>query len=147
MAALGLSLTVLKIPLTISKLYYTHTFNTSTTILQHSCIHLHSGLGQQLVSCQVRVVGRSDEVVTKGLIHILMHFTMQWIENITSRTAHEVGETFEQRNSFSKMPRKQLALQWLFFLFMYMVLTPVPQTDESHSMNWSSCIPYFHHIS
>lgn len=86
--------------LTTSKSDEKYTFNTSATILQHPRVHLRSGLGQQLVSCQVRVVRRSNEVVTKGLVHVLMHFTVQRIKYITRGTAHEAGETLEKTETF-----------------------------------------------
>lgn len=70
------------------------TFHAATALLQHPCIHVHFGLRQELVPGQVCVVGGSDVVVAQGLVHVLVHFMVQWVKYVTSRTTHEVREAF-----------------------------------------------------
>lgn len=70
------------------------TFHAATALLQHPRVHVHLGLRQELVPGQVRVMRGRDVVVAQGLIHVLVHFMVQWVKNVTSRTSHEVGEAF-----------------------------------------------------
>ena len=42
-----------------------------------------------------------DIVVAQGLLHVLVHFTVQGVEDVTSRTAHEVREAFAKERKGS----------------------------------------------
>ena len=70
------------------------TFHTATALLQHPRVHVHFGLRQELVPGQVCVVGGGNVVVAQWLIHVLVHFMMQGVKDVTSRTTHEVREAF-----------------------------------------------------
>lgn len=69
------------------------TLHTATACLKNIGIHFHSRLGKQLVSCQVSVVRGGDEVVSQRLSHVLVHLIVLGVEDVASRTPHEVGET------------------------------------------------------
>lgn len=64
------------------------TLHTAAARLQHPGIHVCLGVGQELVSSQVRVMRRGDEVVGKRLVHVLIHLVVQRVENVTRWTAH-----------------------------------------------------------
>lgn len=70
------------------------TFHTATACLENIGIHFHSGLRQQLVSCQVGVVWGGNEVIIQGLCHVLVHLIVFGIKNVTCRTPHEVCKTW-----------------------------------------------------
>ena len=69
------------------------TFHAAAAGLQHPGVHVHPGLGHELVSHQVGVVGGSDEVAPQRLSHVLVHIVVFWVEDVPSRTAQVVGET------------------------------------------------------
>jgi len=69
------------------------TLHTATACLQNIGVHFHTGLREQLVSCQVRVVRGGNEVVTERLRHVLVDLIVLMVEDITCRTSHVVGET------------------------------------------------------
>lgn len=61
--------------------------------LQDPGIHVGLGMGEELVTSQVRVMRGSDEVVAQRLIHVLIHLMVQRVENVTCWTAHETCKT------------------------------------------------------
>lgn len=69
------------------------TLHTATACLQNVGVHFHSRLREQLVSCQVGVVRRGDEVIIQRQRHVLVHLVVLRVEDITCGTPHEVGET------------------------------------------------------
>lgn len=69
------------------------TFYTAAAGLQHPGVHVGLGVGEELVSGQVRVVRRGDEVVAQGLLHVLIHLVVQRVEDVTRWAAHEIRET------------------------------------------------------
>lgn len=69
------------------------TFYAAAAGLQHPGIHVSLGVGEELVSGQVRVVRGGDEVVAQRLLHVLIHLVVQRVENVTCWTAHETCET------------------------------------------------------
>lgn len=73
--------------------YCTLTFYTAAARLQHPGIHVCLGVGEQLVSSQVCVMRRGNEVVTQRLLHVLIHLIVQRVENVTRWTAHETCKT------------------------------------------------------
>lgn len=73
--------------------YLELTLDTSAARLQHPGVHVGLGVGQQLVSSQVGVVRRGDEVVGQRLVHVLVNLMVQRVENVTGGTAHETSET------------------------------------------------------
>lgn len=75
-----------------------HTFHAATALLQHPSIHVHLGLREELVPSQVCVVRGSDVVVAQGLVHVLVHFIVQWVKDVASRTSHEVREAFGRKS-------------------------------------------------
>lgn len=70
------------------------TFHTAAARLQHPGVHVGLGVGEQLVSSQVRVVGRGDEVAAQGLLHVLVHLVVQRIEDVARWAAHEICESW-----------------------------------------------------
>ena len=70
-----------------------HTLHTATASLEDVGVHVHPGLGQKLVSCQVGVVGRGDVVVAQGLGHVLVHRVVLWVEDVSCWTPHVIGES------------------------------------------------------
>lgn len=70
------------------------TFHTATACLKNIGVHFHSGLREQLVSCQVGVVRGGNEVVIQRLRHVLVHLIVLRVEDVTCRTPHEVGKTW-----------------------------------------------------
>lgn len=69
------------------------TLHAAAAGLQHPGVHVGLGVGQELVSGQVRVVGGGDEVVAKRLVHVLVHLVVQRVENVTRWASHETCET------------------------------------------------------
>lgn len=78
----------------ICHLFSKPTFDTAAARLQHPGVHVSLGVGQQLVSSQVRVVGRCNEVVAQGLLHVLVHLIVQRIEDVACWAAHEICESW-----------------------------------------------------
>lgn len=76
------------------------TFYTAAARLQHPGIHVGLGVGEELVSGQVRVVRRGDEVVAQGLLHVLIHLVVQRVEDVTRWTAHEICETWRKTQTY-----------------------------------------------
>ncbi len=68
------------------------TLHTAAAGLQDPSIHVRLGVGQQLISSQVGVVGRGYEIVTKRLIHVLIDLVVLRIEHITDWAPHVTGE-------------------------------------------------------
>lgn len=50
----------------------------------------------------------SNVVVAQGLIHVLVHFMMQWVKYVTSRTTHEVREAFGRKREGSAIALKRM---------------------------------------
>lgn len=73
------------------------TLHAAAAGLQHPGVHVGLGVGQELVSGQVRVVRGGDEVVAKRLVHVLVHLVVQRVENVTRWTSHETCETCLKR--------------------------------------------------
>lgn len=73
------------------------TLHTATACLENVGVHFHSGLRQQLVSRQVGVVWRGNEVVTQRLCHVLVHLIVLGVEDIRCGTAHVVGKTWRKK--------------------------------------------------
>lgn len=73
------------------------TLHAAAAGLQHPGVHVGLGVGQELVSGQVRVVGGGDEVVAKRLVHVLVHLVVQRVENVTRWASHETCETCLKR--------------------------------------------------
>lgn len=73
------------------------TFDAAAAGLQHARVHLGPGLREQLVPAQVGVVGRGDEVVAQGLLHVLVHLAVQGVAHLARRAAHEAGEACGHR--------------------------------------------------
>ena len=46
-------------------------------------------------------MGARDVVVAEGLLHVLVHFSVQGVEDVTSRAAHEVREAFGRERQVS----------------------------------------------
>ena len=69
------------------------TFHTATASLENIGVHFHSRLRQQLVSGQVGVVRRGNEVVTQRLGHVLVHLIVLRVEDVACGTPHVVGKT------------------------------------------------------
>lgn len=69
------------------------TFDTAAAGLQHPGVHVSLGVGEELVSGQVSVVGRGDEVTTQGLLHVLVHLIVQGVEDVACWAAHEICES------------------------------------------------------
>ena len=42
----------------------------------------------------------SDVVVAQGLVHVLVHFVVQRVKDVASRTSHEVRETFGRKSMY-----------------------------------------------
>ena len=68
------------------------TFHAAAARLQHPGVHVHPGLGHELVPHQVGVVGGGDEVVAEGPVHVLVHLVVLGTEDVPRRAAHVVGE-------------------------------------------------------
>lgn len=64
------------------------TLHATAAGLQHPGVHVGLGVGQELVSGQVRVVRGGNEVVAKRLVHVLVHLVVQRVENVTRRAPH-----------------------------------------------------------
>lgn len=79
------------------------TFHAAATRLQHPGVHVSLGVGQELVSSQVCVMGGCDEVVAQRLIHVLIHLVVQRVENVACRTAHETCKTYGKYRYKNKM--------------------------------------------
>ena len=71
----------------------TVTFHTAAAGLQHPGVHVGLGVGEELVSSQVRVMRGGDEVVTQRLLHVLIHLVVQRVEDVTCWAAHEACKT------------------------------------------------------
>lgn len=69
------------------------TFYTAAARLQHPGVHVGLGVGEELVSGQVGVVGRSDEIIAQRLLHVLIYLMVQRVKNVTRRAAHETCKT------------------------------------------------------
>lgn len=68
------------------------TLHTAAAGLQDPSIHVRLGVGQQLISSQVGVVGRGYEIVTQRLIHVLIDLVVLRVEHITDWAPHVAGE-------------------------------------------------------
>lgn len=68
------------------------TLHTAAAGLQDPSIHVCLGVGQQLISSQVGVVGRGYEIVTQRLIHVLVDLIVLRVEHITDWAPHVAGE-------------------------------------------------------
>ena len=73
------------------------TLHTAAAGLQHPGVHVHPGLGHQLVPHQVGVVGRGDEVVAERLLHVLQHAVVLRVEDVPRRAAHVVSNAWRKR--------------------------------------------------
>lgn len=73
------------------------TFHASASGLQDPGVHVHSGLGHQLVSHEVGVMRRGDEVVTQRASHVLVDLVVFRVEDVPSRAAHVRGEPCKER--------------------------------------------------
>jgi len=72
------------------------TFDAATAGLQHPGVHVHPGLGHQLVAHQVGVVRGGDEVVAQRLVHVLVHFVVLGVEDVARRAASVVRDTWKE---------------------------------------------------
>lgn len=68
------------------------TLHTAAAGLQDPGIHVHPRLGHELVTHEVGVVGRGDEVVTQRLRHVLMHAVVLRVEDVTGGAPGIVGK-------------------------------------------------------
>lgn len=82
------------------------TFHTAAAGLQHPGVHVHPGLGHELVAHQVGVVRGGDEVVAQWLGHVLVHGVVFWVENVPGRTAHVVCKTWNKKNFLNSRNKK-----------------------------------------
>jgi len=69
------------------------TLHAAAAGLQHPGVHVGLGVREKLVSGQVCVMRRGDEVVRERLLHVLIHLMVQRVENVTCWTAHETCKT------------------------------------------------------
>lgn len=68
------------------------TLHTAAAGLQNPGIHVYPRLGHELVTHEVGVVGRGDEVVTQRLCHVLVHSVVLRVEDVTGRAPRVVGK-------------------------------------------------------
>lgn len=50
---------------------------------------------------------RSNVVVAEGLVHVLVHFVVQRVKHVTSRTTHEVREAFRRKREMPQLAKNR----------------------------------------